>query len=331
MVDMSSISFYLGLKVERDRIKRTIKLSQPAYIDKVFSRFYLDQAHAVNTPMKETALLQPRTESQASAAEREKYQGITGYIMFFMVETRPDIAFAISIARRFTKNLGYQHTEAVKTILRYLKGSKKRGITYGGQKKLLVQGYSDSDSVSNKKNRKSTSGFIFILNGGPVSWCSKKQATVALSLTEAKYIALILAAKEAIWLRLLLIELGLLQPDQQHALIKVSKNNRSAQAIHNDLGIERREEEKLKSRSKKYPMVIPLKGNNQGSIALAFNSVFYSKTKYINSQHHYIRDKVTSKGINLSYVPTDQMFADGLTKALTHVKFHDFIEQMGMA
>ena len=199
MVDMGPISFYLGLKVERNREKRTIKLFQPAYIDKVLNRFHLDKANTVNTPMKETTLLQPRAEGdgEATAAEKERYQGMTGSIMFSMVETRPDISFATSVASRFAKNLGHQHTEAVKTILRYLKSSRDRGITYGGQDKLLVEGYSDSDWAGDKDSRKSTSGFIFMLNGEPVSWCSKKQPTVALSSTEAEYIALTLAAKEA--------------------------------------------------------------------------------------------------------------------------------------
>lgn len=222
MVNMGPISFYLGLKVERDRIKQTIKLSQPAYIDKILSRFHLDKAYAVNTPMKETALLQPRSKGQATAAEKERYQAMTGSIIFSMVETRPDIAFATSVVSRFAKNPGHQHTETVKTILRYLKGPRERGITYGGQQELLVEGYSDSDCAGNKESPKSTSGFIFMLNGGPVSWCSKKQATVALSSTKAEYIALTLTAKEATWLRLLLTELGLLQPNQKHDFIKVS-------------------------------------------------------------------------------------------------------------
>lgn len=125
MVNMGPISFYLGLKVQRDRENRTIKLSQPAYIDKVLSKFHLNKAHSVNTPIKETALLEQRTDGEASPSEKERYQGMEGSLMFSMVETRPDIAFAPSIASRFAKNLGHQHTEAVKTILRYLKGSKR--------------------------------------------------------------------------------------------------------------------------------------------------------------------------------------------------------------
>lgn len=113
-----------------------------------------------------------------------------------MVETRPDIAFAISVASRYAKNPSHLHTEAVKTILKYLKGSKDRGIVYGGET-LAIEGYSDSDWAGDKESRKSTSGYIFMLNGGPVSWCSKRQPTLALSSTEAEYIALTLAAKEA--------------------------------------------------------------------------------------------------------------------------------------
>lgn len=77
-------------------------------------------------------------------------------------------------------------------------------------------------------------------------------------------------------------------------------------------------------------IVISLKGDNQGSIALAHNPVFHSRNKHINIQHHYIHDEVAAQRIELSYIPTNEMIADGLTKALTHVKFHRFIEQMNM-
>ncbi len=220
---------------------------------------------------------------------------MTGSLIFSMVETRPDIAFATSITSRYAKNPSHQHTEAVKTILRYMKGSKHRGITYGGQEKLLVEGYSDSDWAGDLKSRKSTSGFIFMLNSGPVSWCSKRQPTVALSSTEAEYIALTLAAKEATWIRLLLTELGLLQHDKEHALIKVSERNTSVHQIYQKLNIGREGEDEPGGASK--PIVIPLKGDNQGSIALAHNLVFHSRTKHIDIQHHDIRDEVTTQMI----------------------------------
>ncbi len=176
MVDMGPISFYLGLKVERNRQNKTLKLSQPAYIDKILAKYHLDQAKPCNTPMKEPILL-PNEGPEASQANRERYQGMTGSLMFSMVETRPDIAFATSVVSRFAKNPSRQHTEAVKTIMRYLKATRTVGITYGNGESsgdLIIKGYSDSDWAGDHATRKSTSGFIFMLNGGPVSWCSKR-------------------------------------------------------------------------------------------------------------------------------------------------------------
>lgn len=158
-----------------------------------------------------------------------------------------------------------------------------------------------------------------MLNGGPVSWYSKKQPNVALSSTKAKYIALTLAAKEITWLQLLLTKLGLLQPNQQHALIKVLQDNTYVHPLYQDLDDERKGENKLARIPEATPIVIPLKSDNQGSIALAHNPVFHSRTKHIDIQHHYIRDEVGARRIKLSYVPTDQMIADGLTKVLTLV------------
>lgn len=105
---------------------------------------------------------------------------------------------------------------------------------------------------------------------------------MALSLTEAEYIALNLKAKEATWLRLLFTKLGFLQPEQQYALIKISENNKSAHAIYQNLEFEREEKCELESKSNEHPIIILLKGNNQGSIALVYKLVFYSRMKHIN-------------------------------------------------
>lgn len=98
-----------------------------------------------------------------------------------------------------------------------------------------------------------------MLNGGSVSWCSKRQLTVAFSSTEAEYIALILAAKKVMWLRLLLTELGFLQPNQHYALIKVSKGNKCIQHIQQDWDIVRGRGSKSELDR---PIVILLKRDN---------------------------------------------------------------------
>lgn len=148
--------------------------------------------------MKESPLL-PNKGKRTTAAKRERSQGMTGSIMFSMVETRPDIAYATSVISRFVKNPSHQYCKVVKTIFRYLKATRETGITYGGDQRgdLIIRGDSNSDWAGDHATRNSTSGFIFMLNGGPVSWCSKRQATVALSLTQAEYVALTLASKKA--------------------------------------------------------------------------------------------------------------------------------------
>ncbi len=118
------------------------------------------------------AILLPNKGPKFSQANREHYQGMTGSLMFSMVETRPDIAFATSVVSRFAKNQSQQHIKAVKTIMRYLNATRTVEITYGnseGSGDLIIKGYSDSDWAGDHATRKSTSGFIFILNGSPVS------------------------------------------------------------------------------------------------------------------------------------------------------------------
>lgn len=166
-----------------------------------------------------------------------------------------------------------------------------------------------------------------MLNRGPVSWYSKRQSMIALFFTKAKYIGMLLVAKEAIWLRLLLAKLNLLQLNKQHALIKIFQNNTCLQSIHENLDIILDGEE---TTVKIGEIIIPLKGDNQWLIALVYNLVFYSKTIDINIQYHYICNEVASQKIELPYVLIKEMIADGLIKALTYVKFHCFIEQMNM-
>lgn len=299
MVDMGPISYYLGLKVERNREKRTLKLSQPTYIDKIVHRFGLGTAKPCNTPMREDYLVP--NEKQATEADIKNYQAMVGSIMFAMIESRPDIAFATSLVSRFAKNPSKAHIEAVKMILRYLHTTRTRGITYGGNSDFNITGYSDSDWAGDKDTRKSTSGFVFKLNNGAVSWSSKRQPTVALSSTESEYMGLTQATKEATWLRLLMTELGLIESnDQSGTEIRTAENE----------------------------CAITVNGDNQGSIALANNPVFHARTKHIDIQHHYIRDEITAGRIKLVYVPTTSMIADGLTKPLSHIKFHRFVDQL---
>lgn len=219
MTDLGPVSYYLGMSVTRDRPGGTITLSQKGYIQKVLREFRLENAKPVATPMEQTATqLQKETVGMASPEAVRRYQSAVGSLMYAMIATRPDIAFALSVVSQFAQNPNDTHWKAVKRIFRYLCGTLDRGITVGRDREGLM-GYSDADWGGDRSTRRSTSGYVFVMGGAPISWCSKRQATVALSSCEAEYIALTQASKEAVWLQLLLRELGVQGNDPVEILV----------------------------------------------------------------------------------------------------------------
>ncbi|UYV83387.1 K02A2.6-like [Cordylochernes scorpioides] len=136
------------------------------------------------------------------------YRQTIGSLMYLMTGTRPDIAYAVSRVSQFMNNPGPSHWTAVKKIFGYLKATKNIGICFGGGScTTSLIGFSDADFAGDLDTRKSTTGYVFLLNNGPISWCSQKQNCVSLSTTESEYIAASKATKETIWLRQLLREL----------------------------------------------------------------------------------------------------------------------------
>ncbi|KAM0990677.1 hypothetical protein ACFX2C_009160 [Malus domestica] len=109
--------------------------------------------------------------------------------MYAMICTRPDIAYAVSITSQYQSNLGSEHWAAVKTVLKYLRRTKDMFLVYGGATELRVEAYTDADFQSDVDDRSSNSGYVFTLNGGAVSWKSKKQDVIVDSTTEVEYVA----------------------------------------------------------------------------------------------------------------------------------------------
>ena len=136
------------------------------------------------------------------------YQGIVGSVMYGMLCTRPDLAFLIQQLSQFGSNPANTHFQVRKRAMRYLQGTQTTGPIYKGEITGPIQAYCDAD-YSAGEDRKSISGYIFLLAGAPISWQAKKQTTVAQSTVEAEYAAMAHAAKELIWLQHLLRELGM--------------------------------------------------------------------------------------------------------------------------
>ena len=139
------------------------------------------------------------------------YASAIGSIMYAMLCTRPNVAYALSVASRYQSNPGEAHWVAAKNILKYFKRTKDKFLVYGGEEELVVNGYTDASIQTDKDDFRLQSGFIFCLIGGAVSWKSSKQEMVADSTTEAEYIAASEAAKEAVWIRKFVSELGCTQ------------------------------------------------------------------------------------------------------------------------
>ena len=295
MKDLGEVHFCLGIQVTRNRQERTIRISQAKYIEDVLKRFNMQDSKPIGTPLDASVKL-TKDMSPASAQEEEEmknvpYQSAIGSIMYAMLGTRPDISYAVGVVSQFSSAPGRSHWNAVKRILRYLKGTVNYALEYKGTDSTLI-GYSDADWGGNLDDRRSTTGYVFSIAGGAVSWSSKKQPTVALSTTEAEYMALTQATKEGIWIRRLLEEIG----------------------IGSDL---------LSG-----PTII--RTDNQGSIALAKNPIYHARTKHIDIRYHFIREKVEDGEVELSFCRTDDMTADVLTKGLSKEKHWRFSEGMGL-
>jgi hypothetical protein len=210
MSDLGPCAYYLGMFIQRDRQNRILRLSQEAYIDKVISQFGMENCNPVSTPIETSSPADNQASYVCPSGERVEYQRMVGSLMYIMLGTRGDIAYAVSLTSRYLANPGPQHFRLAKRIIRYLAGTKGLKLTYKGQLQTL-KGFTDADWAGCRDTRHSTAGYLFNLGSGALSWQSKRQNVVALSTCEAEFIGQTQATKEAIWLRRLLDELNVKQ------------------------------------------------------------------------------------------------------------------------
>eukprot|EP00253_Pinus_taeda_P031844 PITA_31844 len=234
----------------------------------------------------------PKTQEEEEEMSCVPYASAVGSLMYAMVCTRLNIAYAVGVLSRFMSKLGKEHWTSVKRVFRYLHGTSDYGLCYQGRPRLYkvldIHGFVDADWAGDLYQRRSTTGYVFNVFGGAFSWMSKKQFVVALSTTEAEYMATTHESKEAIWLQRLCSSMGLVQG-----------------AIRIDC-------------------------DSQSATFLTKNPAYHSKTKNIDVQYHFVRDMIEDKKVLLVKVDTLKNTADALTKSMSSEKFSWCRETMGV-
>jgi hypothetical protein len=217
VTDLGEPSKIVGIEITHRGDSLTI--SQPQYVNSILRKYKMEDANPVSTPLDPNIKLRPN-EDKREANRSNDYASLMGSLQYLAIATRPDIAYAVNRLAAYTANPSFEHYTAAKRVLRYIKGTQNYGITYrdhntkliGPPDSNLFYGFSDA-AYANADDQRSISGYVFLSNMGAITWMSKKQTTIALSTTEAEYVALSEASREAIWLRHLYGELGFVQKE----------------------------------------------------------------------------------------------------------------------
>jgi hypothetical protein len=283
-------TWILGIKIERDRTENTTIMSQEHYINDMLTRFSMQDMKPVSTPDTVGEHLEQTCETDAKLDSNGKFlfQQIVGGLLYLSICTRPDIANSVRAVATHSAEPTQKHLTAAKRIMRYIKGTKTETIKFTKTDNNIVIGFVDASWAEDRSNRRSTTGYIFKLAQGPISWRSKQQNSVTLSTCEAEYMALAHAVQEAIHI-LQLINSAKLEV-QQHKIYLLEDNN--------------------------------------SAIFLANNPSTTARTKHINIKVHFVREVIKRGQIVLRHCPTDKMIADILTKALPRIKFKDLATQV---
>ena len=295
MKHLGPTTSYLGMEVIRDRAAGTMRITQKGYISQLLAQLGMTDCHTVKSPMDRNIKLETPPATYVAEPELvQAYQSIIGALNWVAGMTRPDISYTVGRLSRHLKQPTLDHLAAAKRLVRYLAGTIDLGITFGpqdGHNGALV-GYTDSSWHDDADNGRSTAGYLFKLANGPISWRSKQEKTVALSSTEAEYIASTEACKEALFLKDLMLELSYNQGDMESILLRV---------------------------------------DNDSAIALAGNPVDHPRTKHIRLRYHKIRELVANGDIKTEWVSTEQQAADPLTKPMPAGELEHVCRLLGLS
>lgn len=287
--DLGEVSHILSIRVVRHE-GGALTLDQTAYAEEILESFGMTSAKGAASPLDPGMKFQRSTTADEDRDLKPKYRQAVGALLYLAGGTRPDLAFATACMSQFSEHPTLQMWNGIKHILRYVQHTKNYTLTYtktGG----CVQGFCDADWANDTNDRRSFSGYIFMLAGAAISWSSKKQRSTALSSMEAEYLSMCQAAKEILWLQHFLNEIG-----AQEFVVE--------------------------------PQVLQV--DNQGAIALASKQVTSERSKHIDLRHFFLREKIEEGRIRPLYVKSSDNCADALTKALNGRRTLELCEHWGL-
>jgi hypothetical protein len=285
--DLGEPVLYVGIEFSLE--PGVVRLTQASYVRRLAQKFGMADAKSKRVPMATTMHLVPLTSEGERYSDIGEYRSLVGGLQWLATCTRPDIACVVGMLGRYGADPTKQHMAAARGVLQYVASTANTAIEYGGADAsargangivLEPTGYCDADFAGDSGTRKSTTGFVFMLNGGVISWMSKLQPTVAASTTEAEYIAAGVAAREVLWLRKLMADLD-------HCMGKRPIN----------IGID-----------------------NQAALALSKNPIESARAKHIDVVNHLIRNRIIRGEVAFYYCPTEENVSDSLTKLVSEKK-----------
>jgi hypothetical protein len=295
MKDLGEASYVLGIEIHRDRSKGVLGLSQKAYFERVLKKFNMHKCSGSPAPVvkgdKFGTFQCPRNQIETDQMKSVPYASVVGSIMYAQVCTRPDLAFITGMLGRFQSNPGLDHWKAAKKVLRYMQETKGYMLTYRRSDNLQVVGYSDSDHAGCVDSKKSTSGYIFTLAGGAISWKSSKQTIVASSTMQAEFIACYEATGQAVWLKNFIPGLKVVD--------SISK-----------------------------PLLLYC--DNEPAVFYANNNKSSDAAKHIDIKYHVVMHRIQDQTTNVKHISTTRMLADPLTKGLPPRIFREHVAGMGL-
>ncbi|CAI5941812.1 unnamed protein product [Closterium sp. NIES-64] len=288
--DLGELTSYLGLRITRDRARRTITLTQSHMVQQVLQRFGFTYSSPQSTPLPTCHSLSalPSYESVESSGP---YPELVGCLMYLMACTRPDLAYPLSILARYVAPGRHrkEHMDAAKRVLRYLCSTSGMGLVLGGRDRPVLTGHSDASWADDQATQRSSQGYTFSLGSGSVSWRSTRSSSVLSSSCEAEIYTTAMAAQELRGLTYLLTDLG--------------EQPRSPPVLYVD---------------------------NKATIALCQEHRLEHRTKHIALRYFLARELQQRGQLLLRYVATEANTADVFTKALPPVDHQRFCTLLGL-